>query len=109
MNFEPPFKRPSTTKRSRKSEQRAAEIDGGRRVPMSGAGRQKGDVVSERFKGEDKITAKESFTIKLSTLVKIEQEALHSVPRRIPYLRLTIKGQTWRMIRETDWKEVVGD
>lgn len=103
-NVSPPFKRKGTGPRSRKSEERAAKLDGGKRVPMSGAGRQKGDTKSARFRGEDKVTEAASYTLKLSDLLKIEREAILTPPCLIPYFRVTIQGHTWRMIREKDWE-----
>lgn len=102
MTFEPPWRRPTILRRSQRSEAKAAKLDGGRRVARSGAGREKGDVRSSRWRGEDKITDAASFTLKLATLKKIEHEALRTPPGLLPYLRVTMQGSTYRIMREED-------
>ena len=99
-----PWREKSTSKRARLSEERAAKLSGGQRVPMSGAGRQKGDMRTPMFLTEDKETAAASYRVELSTLDKITHEAVST--GRLPQLRLTIGGRSWRMIRESDYLEL---
>lgn len=104
---ETPWKRATIKRRSQRSERQAAKLEGGRVVPMSGAGRQKGDVRTEMWLIEDKTTDKDSFTITRKILDKIEHEAMSTSPGRLPQLRVTMPGHRWRMIREEDYLYLV--
>jgi hypothetical protein len=99
-----PWRSKTPQVRSRDSEKETARLSEGRRVPMSGAGRQKGDVRTPTFLIEVKDTAAVSYRIELETLDKISHEARTS--GRLPQLRLTIGGQSWRMLREQDYLEM---
>jgi hypothetical protein len=66
--------------RSRRQEQRVAKLFGGNRVPMSGAGSIKGDVMIpyDEYRNiyvECKLTEKDTMRIPVSWLQKIEEEA----------------------------------
>ena len=98
-----PWSKPSTTKRARRSESKGAALDGGRRVAASGSRREKGDYRSLKFRVEDKFTDAASFTLKLLTLKKIEHEAVRTPPGLLPMMRVTIQGETFRVMREQDF------
>lgn len=97
-----PWAKRSTTSRARRSETKGAKNEGGRVTPMSGAGRQKGDYRNGRFRTEDKYTDAASYTLKRSTLDKIEAEAIGTPPVLMPKLRVTIQGKTYWVMREVD-------
>jgi hypothetical protein len=97
-----PWRKKGTTKRSQRSERKGAKNEGGRVVPMSGAGRQKGDYRTAAFLTEDKTTDAASYSLKRSVLDKIEREALHTPPTAMPKLRVTIQGKTYWVLREED-------
>lgn len=96
-----PFKRASTSKRARQSENRAAQLEGGRRVSMSGAGREKGDIKAGLFLIEDKYTDNESFSITTKLLKKIAIEAMSE--HRLWQLRITLPGYKLRVLKEEDY------
>jgi hypothetical protein len=104
---ETPWKRATVKRQSMRSERHGAKMDGGRVVPMSGAGRQKGDVRTDMWLSEDKTTEKESFTVTKKALDKIENEALHTPPGLLPQFRISMPGHRWRMIREQDYLYLV--
>lgn len=109
LTVDTPWKKKSTSAVARKSEEKAAKLEGGRRVPMSGGGRQKGDVKTATFLIEDKYTGADSYRIERGKLRKISREALRE--GRVPQLRLTFqsgKPETWRLIREDDYLEMNG-
>lgn len=98
-----PWRKRSTTRRAQRSERQAAKNEkAGKTTPMSGAGRQKGDVVSNGWRTEDKTTDAKSFLLKLADLLKIERHALGQPPRRMPKMRVTIQDRTYWVIREED-------
>lgn len=101
--MEPPFRRRGTNARSRASESKAAAQEGGRRVPLSGAGRQKGDVKLNKFRVEDKFTDAASYSLKLADLLKIERHAIRTPPCLMPQMRITIQGKSFRLMREEDY------
>ena len=90
-----PFPRSLTLKkRSQQNERRAAAEIGGRVQPASGAiVGMKGDVKSDTFLLEDKMTDKASFSITLPLLEKAEKEAL--ISRRKALFRTTLQGKTF--------------
>ena len=102
---EVPWRKASTTKRARKSEEKGAKLDKGRRSPMSGAGYTKGDFRTERWLVEDKVTDALSFRLDRQTMFKTITEAFQS--RRMPQWRVTIgRGSmalTTRTMREDDY------
>ena len=57
-------------------EEWASRLQGGARVPGSGAGSRKGDVESPVWRIECKTTAKKSFTVTREMIQKIEEAAL---------------------------------
>lgn len=96
-----PWGRASQQQRSRRSEDEAAKLEGGRRVPMSGAGRSKGDIRTSEFLIEDKFTDAASFTLTKADLDKIQRHAL--VSGRLPQMRITLPGHIVRVMRESDY------
>jgi hypothetical protein len=88
---ETPWKRATVKRQSMRSERHGAKMDGGRVVPMSGAGRQKGDVRTDMWLIED----------------KTKNEALHTPPGLLPQFRISMPGHRWRMIREQDYLYLV--
>jgi hypothetical protein len=89
------FKRPylATRVRSKRSEQRAADIFNGRRQPNSGAVNRfdlKGDVKSAHFLIEDKTTDKGSYSISLATWRTLSNHAWRN--KRRPVLRVEFTG-----------------
>lgn len=96
-----PWERVSGARRAKRSEETAARSDGGRRHPVTARG-QKGDVRTLDYIIEDKFTDADSFTIKLAMLRKTIQEALQ-MHGRLPMWRITIKGERFRLMRETDY------
>lgn len=103
-----PWRKRSTTRRAQRSERQAAKNEkGGKTTPMSGAGRQKGDVVSDGWRTEDKTRSADSFRLSLETWLKIEREAATVSPRRMPKMRITMgKGankRTLHVIRDEDF------
>jgi hypothetical protein len=92
-------------RRSRKSEEQLAKVSGGKRVPRSGAGRQKGDVRTNGYRIEDKFTDAASYRLEVEVLKKITHEALRTPPGLLPQLRITFEqhGERWRMMREDDY------
>lgn len=95
-----PWKERSTSALARQSEKQAVKKSGGRRSPMSGAGRVKGDIQTVLWLIEDKITDARSFRVELGMTAKTIREAVEA--RRLPQWRFTIAGQTFRMFREDD-------
>ena len=71
---EPDWKK--NKKRSVKQEKKVASLASGFLVPGSGSGNFKGDVQSPVFKIECKSTEKDSISVKLAWLQKIENEEL---------------------------------
>jgi hypothetical protein len=86
---------------SKKSEQRAADIFGGRRQPNSGAvNRQdlKGDVKSKHFLIEDKTTTKESYALSQKTWRTLSDLAWKTARR--PAMRLEIQNTVLYLVDE---------
>lgn len=90
-------------RRSQRSEQQGAKLDGGRTVAMSGAGREKGDYRANGYRVEDKFTDAASFSITDAMLDKIIYEAMHTPPGLLPMLRVTTKKHKVRVLREEDY------
>jgi len=79
----------STRKRSLRSEKRAAKFFGGKVQPASGSINRfdlKGDVKSAEFLVEDKMTANQSYSIKVVTWRKLSNQAWRN--NRKPCLRI---------------------
>lgn len=91
----------ATSRRARRSEMQGAKLEGGQRVPMSGAGRQKGDIRTGMFLIDDKYTDAESFTITRKMLDKVNAEAMGE--HRLFQLRITMPGYKLRVINEDDY------
>lgn len=102
-SYEPPFRCKTAQVRGRKDERRGAKLDGGSLVAMSGGGRQKGDYRTARFRVENKQTDKKSYSLHIGVLRKIEREALGTPPGLLPQMRVTIQGESFRVLREADW------
>lgn len=100
-----PWRKKSHSHRARKSESKAAKLEGGRRSPMSGAGRVKGDIQTSNWLIEDKITFRDSFRLTKTMLNKTMREAFES--HRLPQWRITIAGKTFRLLREDDYLAMV--
>lgn len=98
---DPPWKRATKVQRSRRSETQGAKLEGGRRVPMSGGGRQKGDIRSGIWLIEDKYTDAESYRIDKKVLDKTSAEALNA--GELPQWRITLPGYKLRVLREEDY------
>lgn len=101
--YDPPYRSKSAQVRGRQSERRGAKLDGGKTVPMSGGGRQKGDYRTSRFLVENKETDNKSYSLRLDVLYKAEQEALRTPPGLLPQLRVVIQGEAFRLLREPDY------
>ena len=89
-------------KKSRRQEKRLAREFKGRRQPGSGhfVGL-KGDVLSPKYLFEAKYTDKKSYSLKLTTLEKIECEAARS--QRIPVLTVCFGGREYFILRRMDF------
>lgn len=90
--------------RFRRSEREAAKAEGGTVQPASGAlrrARSKGDVRVPGILIEDKVTDKQSFTIKETDLAKtISQAIMQGVT---PHWRITIGNRRFRLMQEDDY------
>jgi len=91
---------------SQKSENEAAKKYGGRTQIASGAlSHSKGDIKTETFLIEDKVTAKGSYSIASSVWNKIRKQGLQI--GRLPLLRVTInctsQSETVIVMDETDF------
>ncbi len=85
--------------KSQQSEKLAAKNFGGRVQIASGALRiAKGDVRTERFLIEDKITDRKSFALSTKLWEKIRLEAFRQ--RKEPMMRITIQGKTLCVVSE---------
>lgn len=100
-----PWRKKSHSHRARKSENKAAKLEGGRRSPMSGAGRVKGDVQTSNWLIEDKTTEAVSYRLELDKLVTTHRQAIAA--HRLFQWRITIRGETFRLIREDDYLAMV--
>lgn len=91
----------STRAFSAKSEKAAAAKFGGRVQIASGALRvAKGDVITDRFLIEDKITDKSSFSVSKDIWQKIRAHALRH--KRQPMIRITVEGKHTFCVLEED-------
>ncbi len=99
--METPWRRAARQRRSLRSESEGAKSDQGKRVPRSGAGRQKGDIRTSEFLIEDKFTDAHSYTLKCSDLDKITRDAF--VSGRLPQMRISMPGHRLRVLREVDY------
>jgi len=100
--------RRAVIKRSRQQEKRTAQASSAGLV--SGSGNQwhsKGDVKTKRLLIECKQTAKESYSLKLHELQKIQLEALKA--GRTPVMALDIAGRDFVVLRKTDFEELLDD
>jgi hypothetical protein len=100
---EPDWKK--NKKRSKKQEKKVASLASGFLVPGSGSGRFKGDVQSKEFKIECKTTEKDSISLKLSWLRKIEAEALSDA--KTPVLSIEIGDTRYYVLREQEFEDYV--
>ena len=103
-------RRDSNKDRSLRSEKQIAAALGGRRQPASGAlpvAGFKGDVITKLFLIDDKLTEKDSHSLKLSVLLKLRKEAAQA--RRVPVLALTFHGGRGRyyVLSEMEFSEYV--
>lgn len=94
---------------SAKSEKAAAAKFGGHRQIASGALHfAKGDIKTERYLIEDKITRGDSFTLTSALWDKIRKEALHA--RKRPLFRITLgNGKTVVVAQEDDFLELLNN
>lgn len=91
----------STRAFSAKSEKKAAQLFKGRVQIGSGAFKiAKGDVLTDRFLIEDKITDKSSFSVNKAIWEGIRRNALKH--RRQPMIRVTVEGKHTFCILEQD-------
>ena len=67
---------PSHVRADAQEEEWATKLQGGVRVPGSGAGSKKGDVQGDVWRLECKTTAKQSFSVTRDMVQKIEEAAL---------------------------------
>lgn len=85
----------------RESEEEGANIYG-RKVPLSGAGDLKGDIIGEGVYSElvieNKFTEKSSYSLKLETLNKARREAKQHLKH--PALRLDFNGEVFIIVPE---------
>jgi hypothetical protein len=98
-----PFKRAQVGRRARKSEEKAAKQEGGRRVPGSGSRpqhRAKGDIRANGFLIQDKFTDAKSFRLTDEDLSQIEAQAF--AQGVLPSMRITTAGHRIRTFREED-------
>lgn len=93
-------KRPKTN--DRKEEDRLARVSGGRRVPNSGRGRQKGDVRHNGWLYDHKTTEADSYSVSKKTFSKIERDAMRTPSGAMPALVLNINGLRLVVMRESD-------
>jgi len=90
---------PTVKQKSQKSEKTAAKLFGGRMQPASGAMRHaKGDIKTDVYLIEDKITGNGSYSLKKTIWEKIRLEAYNR--RRIPMMRITVQGRTLCVVEE---------
>ena len=101
---EPDWKK--NKKRSVKQEKKVASLASGFLVPGSGSGNFKGDVQSPVFKIECKSTEKDSISVKLAWLQKIENEALSD--GKVPILSIEMGKERYYILREAEFKDYVG-
>lgn len=95
------FARFTNRQLSQKSEKKAAQLYGGRTQIASGALRHaKGDIKTDLFLIEDKITAKDSYSLRAALWRKIQLEAFNQ--QKMPMFRTTINGVTLCTLSETD-------
>jgi hypothetical protein len=98
----------STRKRSKRSEQSAAKVFGGRVQPNSGAlpkASLKGDVKSNLFLVDDKFTDKMSYSLKVETWRKISDEAWRA--HRRPAMRINFNdGDALIVLDEQSFMEL---
>jgi len=78
-------------KKWKKSEKKAKDEIKGKRVPGSGAGMIKGDVISENWLIESKETSKERYYLELKVLKKLHRQAL--MYQRKPLLRFSFSEE----------------
>lgn len=91
--------------KSKRSEAAAATNFGGRVQIASGALRiAKGDIRTDRFLIEDKVTDKKSFSLSVRLWEKIRLEASNA--RRTPMMRITVQGRVLCVVAETTMMEL---
>lgn len=99
----------SNKQRSKRSEARLASLLGGRVQPASGAlpvAALKGDVKTDFFLVDDKVTAKGSYSVKLEFMRKLRREAFGV--RRRPCLSISFENQaTFYVINEESMLEFI--
>ena len=95
-------------KRSKKQEERTADKYNGSRNVMSGAGWvRKNDVRTEDLLVENKITDKQSYSIKSHEMVKLARTAI--LEDRIPVLQVDLGGRSYVVLLENDFMEMIYD
>jgi len=80
-------------KQVKKQEIKVAKEFQGRRIPLSGAGKEKWDVKSDKFIIDCKQTEKKSINIPIKLLEKISRDAL--TQGKTPLLHLFFKNSTF--------------
>lgn len=89
-------------RQSQRHERRLADKYDGQRSAASGAfWSRKGDVRTDRYLIEHKVTGKKSFSIRADILRKIETEAI--LDSRIPVLAFSLEGTNYVILKEDDW------
>lgn len=92
--------------KSQKSEKQAAVNFGGRVQIASGALRHsKGDILTDQYLIEDKVTDKSSYSLKKAIWEKIRLEAFNR--QRKPMMRITIAGRVLCVVEEKEMKVLI--
>lgn len=98
-----PWQRASAAKQARRSEEQGAKAHKGKRQAASGGTRgRKGDIRSRRFLIQDKTTGADSYRITADNWEAACHDALTSPPTLLPAFRVTIRGHTLLIARESD-------
>lgn len=95
----------SVKKKANETESRFAKKHGGRPTPLSGATiKSKGDVTFKGVRLEHKQTEKDSISIKRDWLETLKNGCQIS---EVPALAINIQGETWVMIRESEFDYIL--